>query len=112
MQNALLHIDFQITHTYLLGCPSFTPILLTLTPNGLVIAHCEKQKFEVNSTFKAVTAGFYGTNIFPIVGGRKRWRYLPYLVFDQQKVEYYGVFDETYPLSDTELRLDRWGIEI
>jgi hypothetical protein len=35
------------------------------------MAHCEKQKFEVNSAFKAVTAGFYGTNIFPILGSRK-----------------------------------------
>ena len=26
---------------------------------------------EVNSAFKAVTAGFYGTNIFPILGSRK-----------------------------------------
>ena len=74
-------------------------LFTTLTPNGWGIAHCEKQKFEVNSTFKAVTAGFYGTNIFPILGGRKIRRYLPYLVFDQQQVRYYGVFDETYPLS-------------
>ena len=69
------------------------------------MVHCEKHKFEVNSTFKAVTAGFYGTDIFHIVGIRRRHRYLPYLVFDQQKVRYYGVFDEICPLSDTELRL-------
>ena len=43
-------------------------ILVTLTPNGWGIAHCEKQKFEVNSAFMAVTAGFYGTNIFPVLG--------------------------------------------
>jgi|LGVF01.1.fsa_nt_gb hypothetical protein len=82
----------------------YTCTILTLTPNGWGIAHCEKQKFEVNSTFKAVTAGFYGTNIFPIMGDMKRRRYLPYLVFDQQKMGYSGVFDERYPLSDTELR--------
>jgi len=40
-----------------------------------------------------------------MLGIRKRRRYLPYLVFDQQKVRYYGVFDETCPLSDTELRI-------
>ena len=79
--------------------------LITLTPNGWGMVHCEKHKFEVNSTFKAVTAGFYGTDIFHIVGIRRRHRYLPYLVFDQQKVRYYGVFDEICPLSDTELRL-------
>jgi len=43
----------------------------TLTSNGWGIAYCEKQKFEVNSTFKAVTAAFYGTNIFPILGNIK-----------------------------------------
>ncbi|MEA3324916.1 MAG: hypothetical protein U9Q37_07240 [Euryarchaeota archaeon] len=82
-------------------------IFYTLTPNGWGMVHCEKQKFEVNSTFKAVTAGFYGTDIFPIVGIRRRHRYLPYLVFDQQKVRYYGVFDEICPISDTELRFYR-----
>ena len=38
------------------------------------------------------------------MGNRKRQRYLSYLVFDQQKIRYYGVFDATYPLSDAELR--------
>jgi hypothetical protein len=39
-----------------------------------------------------------------VAGNRKRQRYLSYLVFDQQKIRYYGVFDATYPLSDAELR--------
>ena len=39
------------------------------------------------------------------MGNRKRQRYLSYLVFDQQKIRYYEVFDATYPLSDAELRL-------
>ena len=39
------------------------------------------------------------------MGNRKRQRYLSYLVFDQQKISYYGVFDATYPPSDAELRL-------
>jgi hypothetical protein len=38
------------------------------------------------------------------MGNMKRQRYLSYLVFDQQKIRYYGVFDATYPLSDAELR--------
>nr|QNO49288.1 hypothetical protein ANJBEOKM_00028 [Methanosarcinales archaeon ANME-2c ERB4] len=33
-------------------------------------------------------------------------------MFDQQKVGYYGVFDEAYPLSDTELRFKDLGIVI
>ena len=41
------------------------------------------------------------------MGNRKRQRYLSYLVFDQQKIRYYGVFDATYPLNDAELRLKR-----
>ena len=40
------------------------------------------------------------------MGNRKRQRYLSYLVFDQQKIRYYGVFDATYPLSDAELRFE------
>ena len=38
------------------------------------------------------------------MGNRKRQRYLSYLVFDQQKIRYYGVFGVTYSLSDAELR--------
>ena len=38
------------------------------------------------------------------MGNRKRQRYRSYLVFDQQKIRYYGAFDATYPLSDAELR--------
>jgi hypothetical protein len=41
------------------------------------------------------------------MGNRKRQRYLSYLVFDQQKIRYYGVVDATYPLNDAELRLVR-----
>ena len=43
------------------------------------------------------------------MGNRKRQRYLSYLVFDQQKIRYYGIFDATYPLSDAELRLLNCG---
>ncbi len=43
------------------------------------------------------------------MGNRKRQRYMSYLVFDQQKIRYYGVFDATYPLNDAELRLIKEG---
>jgi len=36
-------------------------ILQTLTPNGWGIAHDKKQKYEVNSIFKSVIAGFFAS---------------------------------------------------